>query len=127
MIPAQSIRADRSLAPLYVLTNIVMNEFENIVIQKLLGSGVTKFYCKNVDDTLLLINPDSLAFAVDEFLKVDRTSVARLTPLITFYLISSTLRLHQMTSASTRSTRLLHCILILIYIYLGCIESLGLN
>lgn len=43
VIPAQSIRADGSLASLYVLTNIVMNEFENIVIQKLLGSGVINF------------------------------------------------------------------------------------
>ena len=38
------------LAP--VLANIIMTELEKTVVQKLTASGMIKFYCRYVDDTL---------------------------------------------------------------------------
>ena len=63
-----------------VLANIIMTELEKNV-QKLTSSGMIKFYCRYVDDTLLLVKPadiphihnlfnkfdKSLCFAVDHF------------------------------------------------------------
>ena len=68
-----------SLGP--VLANIVMTELESKIIKPLMNKDIIKFYCRYVDDTLVLIKPehidyvhdlinsfhDSLNFTVDNF------------------------------------------------------------
>ena len=54
-----------SLGP--VLANIILSEFENIIVPELVNSGVIKFYRKYVDDTLLLIRPIDIQFVLDKF------------------------------------------------------------
>lgn len=68
-----------SLGP--VLANIIMTELENVVIQPLIDQGIIQFYCRYVDDTLLLVKPrdvdliherlnafdNNLRFTVDTF------------------------------------------------------------
>ena len=41
--------------PALVLTNIIMIELAKIVVQKLTNNGMITFYCRYVDDTLLLV------------------------------------------------------------------------
>ena len=42
-----------SLGP--VLGNIIMTEFEKVVVGNLIKIGIVKFYARYVDDTLLVI------------------------------------------------------------------------
>lgn len=59
-----------SLGP--VLANIrIITEFENEVIKKMTNNGVIKLYCRYVDETLLLIKPESLTSILDKFHKFD--------------------------------------------------------
>ena len=52
-----------SLAP--VLANIILTEFEKVVVTPLVKSGILKFYCKYVDDTLVLVKEGQ----IDKILK----------------------------------------------------------
>ena len=54
-----------SLGP--VLANIILTEFEKIIINPLISSGIIKFYCRYVDDTLLLIKHDDIDMLLDKF------------------------------------------------------------
>ena len=47
-----------SLGP--VLANIILTEFEQIIINPLISSGIIKFYCRYVDERLLLIKLDDI-------------------------------------------------------------------
>ena len=47
-----------SLGP--VLANIVMTELEKHVIKPFIDNGIIKFYCRYVDDTLVLVKPDDI-------------------------------------------------------------------
>ena len=47
-----------SLGP--VLANVLMTEFEKVVIQKLINDGTLPFYIRYVDDTLALIQPENI-------------------------------------------------------------------
>ena len=61
--------------------NIILTKFEKVVVTPLMKSGILKFYCRYVDDTLVLIKEDqidkilkafnsfqnNLRFAVDKF------------------------------------------------------------
>ena len=38
-----------------VLANIILTEFEKVIVSKLIDSGIIKFYHRYVDDTLALI------------------------------------------------------------------------
>ena len=58
------------LAP--VLANIVMTELEKTVVQKLTASGMIKFYCRYVDDTLLLVKPADIPHIHNLFNKFDK-------------------------------------------------------
>ena len=40
-----------------VLANIILSEFEDIIVSESVNSGVIKCYRRYVDDTLLLIRP----------------------------------------------------------------------
>ena len=52
-----------SLGP--VLSNIIMTELELKVIQPLIDNGILKFYCRYVDDTLVLIKPENIQYVHD--------------------------------------------------------------
>ena len=54
-----------SLAP--VLANIILTEFEKVVVTPLMESGILKFYCRYVDDTLLLVKEDQIDKILKEF------------------------------------------------------------
>ena len=58
-----------SIGPL--LANIIMIEFENQVVRKLLANERIKFYTRFVDDTLLLIKNDDIEAIKIEFEKFD--------------------------------------------------------
>ena len=80
-----------SLGP--VLANIIMTELESKIIKPLIDKNIIKFYCRYVDDTLVMIKPEhieqvhtlinnfhkSLNFTVDTF---DNTNVHFLDLLI---------------------------------------------
>ena len=53
-----------SLAP--VLANIILTEFEKVVVTPLMKNGILKFCCRYVDDTLVLVKEDQ----IDKILKV---------------------------------------------------------
>ena len=52
-----------SLAP--VLANIILTEFEKVVVMPLMESEILKFYCRYVDDTLILVKEGQ----IDKILK----------------------------------------------------------
>ena len=52
-----------SLAP--VLANNILTEFEKVIVAPLMESGILKFYCRYVDDTLVLVKEDQ----IDKILK----------------------------------------------------------
>ena len=54
-----------SLGP--VLANIILTEFERIIINPLISNGIIKFYCRYVDDTLLLIKHNDIEFLLNRF------------------------------------------------------------
>ena len=47
-----------SLAP--VLENIILTEFEKVVVTPLMESGILKFYSRYVDDMLVLVKEDQI-------------------------------------------------------------------
>ena len=53
-----------SLAP--VVANITLTEFERVVVTPLLESGFLRFYCKYVNDIMVLVKEDQ----IDKILKV---------------------------------------------------------
>ena len=55
-----------------VLANIIMTELEKTVVQKLTTSGMIKFYCRYVDDTLLLLKPVDIPHMHNLFNKFDK-------------------------------------------------------
>ena len=57
------VSMDSSLAP--VLSNIILTEFEKVVVMPLMESGILKFYCRYVDDTSVLVKEDQ----IDKILK----------------------------------------------------------
>ena len=50
-----------------VLANIILTELESTIIKKLFDTGKIKFYCRYVDDTLLLIKPEDIQLVQDMF------------------------------------------------------------
>ena len=42
------------------LANIIMTEFETVIIKPLINSGIIVFYKRNVDDTLVLAKPSDI-------------------------------------------------------------------
>jgi hypothetical protein len=58
-----------SLGP--VMANIILTEFERIIINPLINSGIIKFYCRYVDDTLLLVKHDDIDMLLNKFHSFD--------------------------------------------------------
>ena len=53
------------LVPL--LANAIMPELESMIIKKLLDTGEIKFFCRYVDDTLLLMKPENIQLVQNLF------------------------------------------------------------
>ena len=58
-----------SLAP--VLANIILTEFERVIVSDLINDGVMKFYKRYVDDTLVLIKPSDISSVVAKFIFIN--------------------------------------------------------
>ena len=50
-----------------VLANIIMTKLESTIIKKLFDTRKIKFYCRYVDDTVLLIKPEDIQLVQDMF------------------------------------------------------------
>ena len=59
-----------SLGP--VLANIIMTELELKIVDRLIREGSIKFYCRYVDDTLLLVKPGDIDIIVSKFNGFDK-------------------------------------------------------
>ena len=55
-----------------VLANIIMTQFEQTVVKPLIDRKLITFYCRYVDNTLLLIKPDTIDLILDYFHKFDK-------------------------------------------------------
>ena len=52
------------LAP--VLANIILTEFEKLVVDNLVNSGILKLYRRYVDDTLVLMKVSDIPFVLNK-------------------------------------------------------------
>ena len=59
-----------SLGP--VLANIILTQFENVIVKPLIETSVLKFYCKYVDDTLVMIKKDKIQHVLNSFNSFDK-------------------------------------------------------
>ena len=59
-----------SLGP--VLANVIMTEFEKIIVNKLITDGIIKFYIRYVDDTLVLAKEKDIVNTMKEFNSFDK-------------------------------------------------------
>ena len=50
-----------------VLANIIMTEFEKVVAENLIKTGIVKLYARYVDDTLLVIKRKDIDFIIRKF------------------------------------------------------------
>ena len=62
-----------SLGP--VLANVIQTKFENVIVKPLIETGVLRFICGCVDDTLVFIKKDKIQHALNSFDKNLRFSV----------------------------------------------------
>ena len=69
-----------SLGP--VLANIILTKFENVIVKPLIETSALKFYCRYIDDTLLLIKKDEMQHVLSSFNSFDKS--LRLTSVDTF-------------------------------------------
>ena len=60
-----------SLGP--VLANIIMTEFERVVVENLIKTGIVKFFERYVDDTLLVIKRKAVDFILQKFNSFDKS------------------------------------------------------
>ena len=59
-----------SLGP--VLVSIILTEFENVLVEPLIETGVLKFYCRYVDDTIVMIKKDKIQHVLNSFNSFDK-------------------------------------------------------
>ena len=52
-----------------VLANVIVTELELVVVDKMVNSGLIKFYGRYVDDTLLLVKPENVDNIIKAFNK----------------------------------------------------------
>ena len=55
-----------SLGP--VLTNVILTEFENVIVKPLIETSVLKFYCRYLDDTLIMIKKAKIQHVLNPFI-----------------------------------------------------------
>ena len=59
------VSMESSLGPL--LANIVLTEFENVIVKPLIETSVLNCYCRFVDGTLVLIKKDKIQHVLNSF------------------------------------------------------------
>ena len=59
-----------SLGP--VLANIILTEFENVIVKLLIETSVRRFYCRYIDDTLVMIKKDKIQYVLNSFNLFDK-------------------------------------------------------
>ena len=59
------VSMDSSLGP--VLANIILTEFEKLIVFDLVDSGLMKFYRRYVDDTLILVKSNNIPLLLEKF------------------------------------------------------------
>ena len=59
-----------SLGP--VLANIILTEFENVILKLLIETSVRRFYCRYIDDTLVMIKKDKIQYVLNSFNSFDK-------------------------------------------------------
>ena len=62
-----------SLGP--VLANVILIEFENIIVNDLINSGVLKFYRRYVDDILVLMRHSDIPHVLAKFDNFDKNLI----------------------------------------------------
>ena len=55
-----------------VLANIILTEFENVIVKPLIETSVLNFYCRYLDDTLLLIKKHKIQHVLNSFNSFDK-------------------------------------------------------
>ena len=50
-----------------VPANIIMTKLEKEIVGDLLNKGIIRFYCRYVDDTLILMKPNDIQQVLDKF------------------------------------------------------------
>ena len=65
------VSIEGSLGP--VLPNIIMTEFERVVVEDLIKTGIVKLYARYVDDTLLVIKRKGIDFIQQKFISFDKS------------------------------------------------------
>ena len=50
-----------------VLANIILTEFEKVVLSDLLQSDILKFYRRYIDNTLVLVKPTDIPTVLNKF------------------------------------------------------------
>ena len=55
-----------------VLPNIILSEFENVIVKPLIQTSILKFYCRYVDDTLAMIKKDKIKHVLNLFNSVHK-------------------------------------------------------
>jgi hypothetical protein len=64
-VQKDGISMGSSLGP--VLANIILTEFERLIVSELIADGTIKFYKRYVDDTLVLIKPSNISTVLAKF------------------------------------------------------------
>ena len=59
-----------SLGP--VLANIILTQFENVIVKPLIETSVLTFYCRYVDGTLVMIKKDKIQHVLNSFDSFDK-------------------------------------------------------
>ena len=55
-----------------VLANIILSEFEKLVVSDLIAPEAIKFYRRYVDDTFVLIRPSDIPYVLNKFNSFDK-------------------------------------------------------
>ena len=55
-----------------VLANIIMTEFEKVVVENLIKTSIVKLYARYVDDTLLVVKRKDIDFIIQKFNSFDK-------------------------------------------------------
>ena len=79
------VSMDSCLAP--VLANIILTEFEKSIADDLQKTGTVKFYCRHVDETLVLIKPKDIPLVLNKLNSFDRQKLLGDTPQFLFLLV----------------------------------------
>ena len=114
---------DGSLGP--VLTNIIiMTEFEQETVNKLINQGLIAFHCRYVDDTLLLIKRNTITtiYTLTSLIKISALLLTSSKIAVRTFWTSTLL---VMVLASIEKILLLDSTLTLKVLYLGDTKSLG--